>query len=63
MQNRQQLDADLNVSEWTLGGVRAKRRSAEIPSDAPAWWLGDEDASQAFLRAVGVDPSMPNGGG
>lgn len=49
---RRQLDQQLKVSSWrTPGG--AYRQRQRVP-DAPAWWRGDEDASQTFLHAMGV---------
>jgi hypothetical protein len=29
-------------------------RRKDIPENAPAWWHGDEDASQSFFMAMGV---------
>lgn len=29
-------------------------RDSSIPENAPAWWHGDEDASQSFFTAMGV---------
>jgi hypothetical protein len=49
---RRQLDTALDVRSWrTPGGAFRHRRA---PSNAPAWWRGDEDASQTFLHAMGV---------
>lgn len=52
---RRELDRALDVDLWRVPGVplRAPRRDVE-GRRAPAWWHGDEDASQSFLHAVGV---------
>lgn len=52
---RAELDADLGVSQWwpTRRGPLAAREDG-----APAWWTGDEDASQAFLREYGARGRM-----
>lgn len=52
-QPRQQYDRDLQVSAWRVpGGVVT--RAPGVPENAPAWWHGDEDASQSFFTAMGV---------
>jgi hypothetical protein len=49
---RRELDQQLQVKNWRLpGGAYRQRRET---SNAPAWWRGDEDASQTFLHAMGV---------
>jgi hypothetical protein len=48
---RASIDNALGVSSWP-GPVRQPRPPAE--SGAPAWWAGDEDASQSFLAEMGV---------
>jgi len=51
---RQELDRALAVTTWPVPGTaRASRRRREEPR-APAWWEGDEEASQTFLRSMGV---------
>lgn len=54
--HRANLDRDLDVANWSTGDHprRRPRRSADIPDAAPDWWVGDEEASQSFLRAAGV---------
>jgi hypothetical protein len=49
---REQLDSDLGVRQW--GTVTAPAATPVIESDAPAWWHGDEEASESFLAAMGV---------
>lgn len=52
-QPRRLLDQTLQVSEWrTIGGPR--KRKKDVPDNAPAWWQGDEDASQSFLAAMRI---------
>lgn len=49
---RRDLDRQLQVNAWHVpGGAYRQRREV---STAPAWWRGDEDASQTFLHAMGV---------
>lgn len=50
---RDELDRALDVGEWRMPGVPARREQTER-SRTPSWWHGDEEASQSFLRAVGV---------
>lgn len=49
---RQSIDNDLGVSAWP-GPIPHYRPMPVIPG-APAWWVGEEEASQGFLAAVGV---------
>lgn len=49
---RDALDRQLDVNRWQLPGG-AYRLRQQAPT-APAWWRGDEDASQTFLHAMGV---------
>jgi len=47
------FDNELGVSAWwTPGGI--SKPGDEIDPDAPLWWTGEEDASQSFLRSMGV---------
>lgn len=55
------LDGPLEVAAWPLPGVSERQRS-DVPDEAPAWWQGDVEASQSFLRAMGVDPATLEGG-
>ncbi len=49
---RGELDRNLEVGSWRVPGWDGLAR--ELPDGAPAWWRGDEEASQSFLRAMGV---------
>jgi len=56
---RREVDSTLGTATWPV--PRYDRRSqpksvevAEVPDGAPAWWHGDEEASQLFLREMGV---------
>lgn len=49
------LDSDLQVSDWQVPGSNlrlVKRR--DVPEGAPDWWKGESEASDSFLRAMGV---------
>ena len=48
------LDQQLKTREWRTVGRRRPRARRDVPSNAPAWWRGDEDASQTFLHAMGI---------
>jgi hypothetical protein len=50
---RAQLDAALGVAGWPAPAQRPRPVEPTEPG-APAWWQGDEEASQSFLAAVGV---------
>lgn len=52
---RKDLDRLLGVARWQpLGGTS---RPSNVPDDAPVWWAGDEEASQSFLRGMGLTVS------
>lgn len=51
------LDGPLRVDDWAAPGEYVKPPSEDIPQGAPSWWRGDEDASQSFFKAMGIDPS------
>lgn len=56
---RGKLDRSLEVATWRTPATPATtvERKVDIEGDeftAPAWWRGDEDASQSFLAAMGV---------
>lgn len=52
---RQALDSTLSVAEWRVPGATWRPSVASTrPANAPAWWHGDEDASQSFLSSMGV---------
>lgn len=48
------VDGPLGVDAWPQPGVREKPVAADVPPGAPAWWKGEEEASQSFLRSMGV---------
>lgn len=51
---RRSLDLALGVTSWPGPvGVRPRRDPA-IPDSVPDWWRGDEEASQSFLREMGI---------
>lgn len=51
---RRRFDAQLKVSAtWSVPGREMHQTDTEN-ADKPWWWEGDEDASQNFLRAMGV---------
>jgi hypothetical protein len=59
---RAQLDSELGVMTWTgFSATPVVVRAEPLVTDEgevlepPAWWHGDEEASQAFLRAQGVE--------
>jgi hypothetical protein len=50
---RGDLDRSLEVILWQT--PTTKRYSvADVPSGAPAWWHGEEEATDAFIRGMGV---------
>jgi hypothetical protein len=57
---RGQFDMSLDVRSWRVPGQAWEApvaRVVEIDGEmrkAPAWWRGDEDASQSFLAQMGV---------
>jgi hypothetical protein len=52
---RAELDAELGVHSWSIAsGEHAQPAREPVDPDAPSWWYGDEDASQSFMAAMGV---------
>jgi hypothetical protein len=52
---RKQLDAKLKVKRWRVGSDQEDPMAeVEVDEGAPWWWDGDEEASQSFLAAQGV---------
>jgi hypothetical protein len=51
---RTRLDSDLGVRMWSRIAIGRRDYGIVEPDAAPAWWFGDEDASQSFLTAMGV---------
>lgn len=52
---QEMIDGPLSVDTWHSPGT-ATREELGVSDEAPAWWRGDEDASQSFFKAVGIDP-------
>lgn len=49
------LDATLEVPRWPAGPRAAPApQPAPRPAGVPAWWDDDEQASQSFLDAMGI---------
>jgi hypothetical protein len=50
---RKGLDAMLSVAGWVVPG---REPVQVVPRDprAPYWWYGAEDASDSFLKSMGV---------
>jgi hypothetical protein len=52
---RDALDEPLAVKSWPLPGQRpAPVAAAPREPGAPPWWAGEEEASESFLKAMGV---------
>lgn len=57
-QVRQEFDDMLLTKAWRISDlVESRREAAGVPTNAPGWWEGDEEASSSFLGAMGVDLS------
>lgn len=50
---RRVLDSMLSVAGWAVPGSGPKRVKARDPK-APWWWVDAEDASDSFLKSMGV---------
>lgn len=50
---RRALDGRLGVASWGVAGSLPASQPERDPS-APWWWQGAENASQSFLKAMGV---------
>jgi hypothetical protein len=55
---RKAFDNELGITAWATPG-KPMKAERETDPDAPSWWTGEEDASQAFLSSMGV--VFPNG--
>lgn len=55
-QARRELDQQLKVKRWRIT-PQDTDPYADVPVDegAPWWWDGDEEASDTFLQAQGID--------
>lgn len=51
---RKALDGMLSVAGWTVPGREPKQVKARDPK-APWWWTDAEDASDSFLKSMGVN--------
>lgn len=51
---RKTLDSMLSVGGWTVPGSDPKPVAARDPR-APWWWTDAEDASDSFLKSMGVN--------
>lgn len=53
-----EFDLAFGVRDWTSPGARrtiiTQATDPNRDPDAPAWWHGDEEASQGFLAAAGI---------
>jgi hypothetical protein len=56
------VDRDLGVPGWPAGGPSSAPGWVPRPRPAgvPDWWQDDEDASQSFLAAMGVQLDGPS---
>lgn len=52
---RQRFDGQLGVRNWPLPGSEPKPADTTRDPKAPWWWDNAEDASQSFLRSMGVN--------
>ena len=52
---RGDLDRALEVSAWITPTTRKIYSDLTAPLGAPAWWHGDEEATDAFLHGMGVN--------
>jgi hypothetical protein len=57
---RGDLDRILEVDYWSTP-VTTPTRAADVPPEAPVWWRGEEEASQSFFTAMGIDPTKLGG--
>lgn len=52
---RKRFDGQLGVRNWALPGAPHKEPDQTRDPKAPWWWEGAEDASQTFLKSMGVN--------
>lgn len=52
---RKRFDGQLGVRDWQTPSTRPKPEQPKRDPRAPWWWEGAEDASQSFLRSMGVN--------
>lgn len=54
-QIRREFDNSLGVGRWPVpGSAVSDVPEVERPAGTPDWWTDDEEASQSFLREMGV---------
>jgi hypothetical protein len=51
---RSELDVPLMVNTWHVPGEQRPDVEGETVEGAPSWWRGDEEASQSFIREMGI---------
>jgi len=49
---RREFDNELGVIRWQVPGGGNKYADAVIEEGAPAWWAGDDEASEGSLEAM-----------
>jgi hypothetical protein len=52
---RKRFDGQLGVRNWALPGTEHQQPDQTRDPKAPWWWEGAEDASQTFLKSMGVN--------
>lgn len=52
---RQRFDGQLGVRNWAGPGRTYQTPDRSRDPKAPWWWEGAEDASQSFLKSMGVN--------
>jgi hypothetical protein len=52
---RQRFDGQLGVRNWATPTAPHKEPDQTRDPKAPWWWEGAEDASQTFLKSMGVN--------
>lgn len=55
---RGDLDRWLETGLWPTPGVTRTHYDEPVEDGAPAWWHGDEEASQTFFKAMGINPTQ-----
>lgn len=53
-QDRAAFDNKLSVGQWRTPHQGEQYKDAEIEPGAPAWWQGEEEASDLFMKSMGV---------
>lgn len=53
---RKQLDAEMKIKRWRVAVVQEDPYAGQVEDEgAPWWWDGDQEASDSFLKGMGVD--------